>query len=168
MKWHVSTHIHIPRTKTNRDLIRQVQKELTFDNPDYIARVRMGKSTWKTPPKIESYKITGDELIVPRGCNRIIKDIFGNVEYDDYRSAGVPLPIAPKLSFRLRDYQDEAARQMKRKQQGVVIIPCGDGKTVVGIDVIRRLGITTIVMVHTLDLLSQWSEVLRCAEVDTG
>jgi superfamily II DNA or RNA helicase len=145
-----------------------LKRELTFDNPDYLNRVRLGKSTWSVPEKIEAYRITDSELIIPRGCSRIIREIFGAVEYDDRRLPGVPLPIIPKLSFNLRDYQNDAARQMKHKHQGVVIIPCGGGKTVVAVEAIRRLGTTTIIMVHTLDLLSQWKEVLKTAGVDAG
>ena len=139
MKWRVDTHIHILRNEVDRDLLKRLMRELTFDNPDYINRVRLGKSTWSVPEKIEAYRVTGEELIIPRGCNRIIKDIFGMVEYDDCRSLGVPLPDILKLPVRLRDYQVEAVRQMKRKHQGVVIIPCGGGKTVVAINAIRRL-----------------------------
>ena len=168
MKWHVDTHIHIPCNEVDRDLLKRLKRKLTFDNPEYLARVRMNKSTWNIADKIEAYKITSDELIVPRGCNRIIKEIFGAVEYDDRRSAGVPLPAAPKLPLKLRDYQDKAAEQMKRKHQGVVIIPCGGGKTAVAVDAIRRLETTTIVMVHTLDLLSQWKEVLKTTSIEAG
>ena len=163
MKWLVDTHIHIPRNEVDRDLLKRLKRELTFDNPEYLTRVRMGKSTWKVPNKIEAYKITGDELIIPRGCNRIVKEIFGAVEYDDRRSSGVPLPVIPKLPLRLRDYQDEAVQQMKRKHQGVVIIPCGGGKTAVALDAIRQAQTTTIVMVHTLDLLSLRRELLKMA-----
>ena len=168
MKWLVDTHIHIPRNEVDRDLLKRLKRELTFDNPEYITRVRMNKSTWNIAEKIEAYKITGDELIIPRGCNRIVRDIFGAVKYDDCRSTGVHLPAVPKLPFKLRDYQDEAARQMKRKHQGVVIIPCGGGKTAVAVDAIRRVGTTTIVMVHTLDLLSQWKEVLKTTGIEAG
>ena len=168
MKWLVDTHIHIPRNEIDRDLLKRLKRKLTFDNPEYITRVRLNKSTWNVSEKIEAFKITGEELIIPRGCNRMVKEIFGKVEYDDCRSLGVPLPDVPKLSLRLRDYQVEAAYQMRRKHQGVVIIPCGGGKTVVAIDAIRQAQVTTIVMVHTLDLLSQWKEVLKTADIEAG
>ena len=168
MKFLVDTHIHIPRSEVDRDMLKRLKRELTLDNPDYVNRIRLGKSTWNVPEKIEAFRITGEELIIPRGCNRIVKEIFGEVEYNDCRSPGVSLPLTPKLSFKLRDYQDDAANQMKRKHQGVVIIPCGGGKTVVAVDAIRQEQVTTIVMVHTLDLLSQWKEVLKTAGVEAG
>ena len=168
MKFLVDTHIRIPRNGVDRDLLKRLQRELTFDNPDYLNRIRLGKSTWNVPEKIEAFRITGEELIIPRGCSRIVREIFGTVEYDDRRSLGVSLPVIPKMQFKLRDYQEEAAQLMRRKHQGVVIIPCGGGKTVVAVDAIRQVQVTTIVMVHTLDLLSQWKEVLKTAGVEAG
>jgi len=168
MKFLVNTHIHILRNEVDAGLLKRLKRELTFDNPEYLNRVRLGKSTWSVPEKIEAFRITGEELIIPRGCSRIVREIFGTVEYVDCRSGGVPLQALPNLPFKLRDYQEEAACLMKRKHQGVVIVPCGGGKTVIAVEAIRRLGTTTIIMVHTLDLLSQWKEVLKTAGIEAG
>ena len=168
MKFIADTHIHIPRNEVEHDLLKKLKRELTFDNPEYLKRIRMGKSTWSIPPKIEAFRITDNELIIPRGCNNVVKGIFKAVEYDDRRAPGVPLAKLPALPFKLRDYQDEASCQMKRKHQGVIIIPCGGGKTVVVVDAIRQVQVTTIIMVHTLDLLSQWKEVLKKAGIEAG
>ena len=168
MRFLVDTHIRIPLNGTDRSLLKSLKRELTFDNPEYLKRIRLGKSTWNVREKIEAFRLSEDELIIPRGCNRIVAEIMGDVEYYDQRSPGVPLAELPALPFKLRDYQSAAARQMKRKHQGVIIIPCGGGKTVVAVDAISRIGSTTIIMVHTLDLLSQWKEVLKKAGIETG
>ena len=168
MKFIADTHIRIPRNEVGHDKLKRLKRELTFDNPEYLKRIRLGKSTWSIPPKIEVFRLTEDDLIVPRGCNNVVREIFGTVEYGDLRSSGVPLAKTPELPFKLRDYQNEAALQMKRKHQGVIIIPCGGGKTVVAVDAIRRIKTTTIIMVHTLDLLSQWKEVLKKAGIEAG
>jgi len=168
MKFLADSHIHIQRNKVDASLLKRLKRELTFDNPDYLNRVRLGKSTWSVPERIEAFRITGEELIIPRGCSRMVKAIFREVEYDDQRSPGVALPLAPNLPFKLRDYQEEAASLMKRKHQGVLIVPCGGGKTVIAVEAIRRLETTTIIMVHNLDLLSQWKEVLKTAGIEAG
>ena len=168
MKFVVDRHIRIPRVAENKQGIRELKKRLTFDNPEYINRVMMGKSTWNVEEKIEAFSITEDQLIIPRGCAGLVKEIFSDIEFNDCRTEGNPLPEIPVLPFELRDYQLEAARLMKRKEQGVIIIPCGGGKTVVAVDLIRQLKTTTIILVHTLDLLSQWKDVLNTAGVDAG
>ena len=168
MKAIVDTHIRIPRLKSYRREIKQLRRKLTLDNPEYINRLKLGKSTWKIADKIEAYVLTDDELIVPRGSVKMVKEIFPGITFDDLRARGSALSEAFMLPFELRDYQKDAVSKMKRRQQGVVIIPCGGGKTVIAVDLIRRLKTTTIILVHTLDLLSQWKEVLKSAGVNAG
>ena len=168
MKPIVDTHIRIPRSQSYRREIKQLRRKLTLDNPEYINRLKLGKSTWKVADKIEAYVLTNDELIVPRGYVKMVKELFPGITFDDQRASGEVLSQAPLFPFELREYQKDAVSKMKKKQQGVVIIPCGGGKTVVAVELIRRIKTTTIILVHTLDLLSQWKDVLKSAGVNAG
>ena len=168
MKAIVDTHIRIPRSKSYRREIKQLRRKLTLDNPEYINRLKLGKSTWKVADKIEAYVLTDVELIVPRGSVHLVKKLFPGITFNDRRTVGTALSEAIALPFELREYQREAVSEMKKKQQGVVIIPCGGGKTVVAVDLIRRVRTSAIILVHTLDLLSQWKDVLKNAGVNAG
>ncbi|MFX1576578.1 MAG: DEAD/DEAH box helicase [Promethearchaeota archaeon] len=67
-----------------------------------------------------------------------------------------------QLDMALRGYQQDALRRWQgAKNQGVVVLPTGGGKTIVGLEAIRRLVETTLIVVPTLDLLSQWREALE-------
>ena len=67
-----------------------------------------------------------------------------------------------QLDMVLRDYQEDALRRwLGAKGQGVVVLPTGGGKTVIGLEALRRLAKTTLLVVPTLDLLSQWREGLE-------
>ncbi|WP_299263169.1 DEAD/DEAH box helicase family protein [Halorientalis sp.] len=44
--------------------------------------------------------------------------------------------------------------------RGVLELPTGSGKTVIGIEAIERLGVPTLVVVPTVDLLEQWRDEL--------
>ena len=92
------------------------------------------------------------------------------------RSQGIPVIIhftlatelAPEvktsleLDMVLRDYQEEALRRWEgARRRGVVVLPTGSGKTVVALEAIRRCGHSTLIVVPTLDLLSQWREALE-------
>ncbi|MFW9830640.1 MAG: DEAD/DEAH box helicase [Candidatus Thorarchaeota archaeon] len=67
-----------------------------------------------------------------------------------------------QLDLVLRDYQEEALRRWEgAKGRGVVVLPTGSGKTVLALEVIRRLAEKTLIVVPTLDLLSQWREALE-------
>jgi superfamily II DNA or RNA helicase len=67
-----------------------------------------------------------------------------------------------QLDMVLREYQEDALRRWQgAKGKGVVVLPTGGGKTILGLEAIRRLAVTTLIIVPTLDLLSQWREILE-------
>ncbi len=71
------------------------------------------------------------------------------------------LPFATSLSVDPRPYQAEAlARWQEAHNAGVVVLPTGAGKTLVAALAIHALGLWTLVVVPTLDLLAQWRVAL--------
>jgi superfamily II DNA or RNA helicase len=67
-----------------------------------------------------------------------------------------------ELDMVLRDYQEEALRRWEgARNRGVVILPTGGGKTILALEAIRRIAERTLIVVPTLDLLSQWREALE-------
>lgn len=73
------------------------------------------------------------------------------------------IPFALALSTTLRDYQADAVNQFfeqSREQSGVVVLPCGAGKTVVGIGVLERLQMHALVLTPNETSAQQWSREL--------
>src|SRR4030066_736806 len=70
----------------------------------------------------------------------------------------------------LRDYQKQALDVwILNSRRGVIVLPTGSGKTVIGINAISLLNTPTIVVVPTLDLLDQWrSRLKKEFKVDVG
>ena len=65
-------------------------------------------------------------------------------------------------TYRLRDYQQTALDAWREADEwGVLELPTGSGKTVIGIAAIEALGTATLVVVPTIDLLEQWRRELR-------
>ncbi len=64
------------------------------------------------------------------------------------------------IGVELRDYQKEAVEAWMRDRKGVIVLPTGAGKTIVAMEIIRRLSVSTLVVVPTLALLDQWMEKL--------
>jgi superfamily II DNA or RNA helicase len=61
-------------------------------------------------------------------------------------------------------YQNEALEAWRKNDgRGVVVLPTGSGKTFVATMAIDRFPRSTLVVVPTLDLLSQWYDLLRAA-----
>ncbi len=61
----------------------------------------------------------------------------------------------------LRDYQKEALESWtKAGMRGCIVLPTGSGKTAIGIKAIEKVNLAALVVVPTLDLMAQWTEVL--------
>jgi len=84
---------------------------------------------------------------------------------------GEPLPIALRETtlagapFALRAYQADAADAFhaggsERGGSGVVVLPCGAGKTVVGMECIARAGSSTLVLTTSVTAVRQWKTEL--------
>jgi len=76
-------------------------------------------------------------------------------------------PEPPKLSRRiedrieLRDNQLAAFEAMRSSKHGVVIMPCGSGKTVVALKLIAERQTPSLVIVNTTHLLAQWVDRIK-------
>jgi superfamily II DNA or RNA helicase len=67
------------------------------------------------------------------------------------------LSRTPVCNLIARPYQDEAlAAWTSQRGRGVVVLPTGAGKTVVALVAAARLGLRTLVVVPTIELLHQW------------
>jgi superfamily II DNA or RNA helicase len=67
------------------------------------------------------------------------------------------LETQPHLDLTPRSYQREAvAAWLGASGRGLVVLPTGAGKTIVAYDAIAQLGVRTLVVVPTIELLRQW------------
>jgi DNA excision repair protein ERCC-3 len=93
-----------------------------------------------------------------------VQDLAGYIEGDP-----LPLELRPQssraLPFALRSYQQEAvdifyADGRPSGGSGIVVLPCGAGKTMVGLGVMARLQTHTLVLTPNVTGLRQWREEL--------
>lgn len=93
-----------------------------------------------------------------------VDDRGGYVEGDPF-----PVPLRTETRggrpFGLRPYQSEAARMFYAGGSvlggsGVVVLPCGAGKTVVGIGVMNLIGTKTLILTTNTVAVRQWREEL--------
>ncbi|MFS0727746.1 DNA repair helicase XPB [Paenibacillus sp. 1P07SE] len=74
--------------------------------------------------------------------------------------------------FALRDYQEHAARLFGREGSGVMVLPCGAGKTIVGIAALAELGCAALILTSNTTSVSQWRRELldktTLGEADIG
>lgn len=130
------------------------RRELVLANPDYYKKKSMGKWTGNTPEHIFLYEKVADRLYLPFGCLAEV--------YAKYR-ASVPFKrlIAPlrRINYQsgisLYPYQESAVKAALRARNGIVVMPCGAGKTQTALELIARIGGRALWLTHTQDLLNQ-------------
>ena len=74
---------------------------------------------------------------------------------------GTPFEISLDQSlWRLRDYQKEAVAKFKLGGSGVVVLPCGAGKTLVGAAAMAEIKTNTLILVTNTVSARQWRDEL--------
>ena len=85
-----------------------------------------------------------------------------NVAVDDRVATTESDRLSVSHAYDLRPYQEAAVTAWREADnRGVIELPTGAGKTVVAIDIIAQLGVPTLVVVPTIDLLDQWRRELE-------
>jgi superfamily II DNA or RNA helicase len=164
----VSGQISFRAADCHPKVIEQLWHDLTFPNPEYVSRQRMGWATHGIPETIEC--IAQDEtgwVRIPRGAVGLLRErlhgIGQEVDFEDRRvcfsdPAVLLPPLGPVQQAHLRSYQREAVSAMQRRIQGTILSPCGSGKTQMGVAAIGMIRQPALVLVHTHDLAEQWRE----------
>lgn len=137
-----------------KPLYEWCNENLVLPNPEHQERTRRGLWTGNTPRYIWLYRIDGDELVLPTGTGKQIKQFIakGDQVRTELADNG---HLNYAGSIPLYDYQLPAVEAMSRKSCGILQSPCGSGKTQMGIALAARLSRRTLWITHTQDLLTQ-------------
>lgn len=129
-------------------------ENLVIDNPDYEKKVRMNKWIGNTPKYIFLCQKIGDILVIPFGCVREFHKRFADqVEYK--LKFGTKHDATYTSKINLFDYQEQAVKSALKLKNGIIVMPCGSGKTQTAIELISRIGGSVLWLTHTQDLLNQ-------------
>ncbi|WP_456326136.1 DEAD/DEAH box helicase [Palaeococcus sp. (in: euryarchaeotes)] len=80
---------------------------------------------------------------------------------DERRIYSIPLEAEWNEKIVLRPYQKRGVKKALKEGMGVLALPVGSGKTIVGLRIIYELGISALIIVHTKELLYQWAEQIE-------
>jgi superfamily II DNA or RNA helicase len=159
------------------EVLDALRKEFTHENPQRkIAEKRLeslpSKIDWRVRASLHAtikaqpkYERTWREDVrgfsLPRGGlirAREVLERFGyEVESIDARSEGDPsLRHDYEHLLELRPHQDPCVDAITELEQGIVRSPTGSGKTTAAIAAAARIGLPTLIVVHTGALLEQW------------
>jgi len=143
-----------------KEILDYCKKELTFLNPDYIKKQRMGFWIGKTPKSISLYDFYNGNIYLPIGCFEDIWNIHPVKE--DYKDYSISNKTNITSNIVLRDYQEPCANALKKYVNGIFVLPPGLGKTQIGLYCASYLKQKTLWCTHTKELLNQAIE--RCED----
>lgn len=151
----IDTHLNVPVTQT--DVANVLKREYTRVNPKWESAKKLGFSTAGIAPYVTAYREDGSMVRFPREA---AQHLPSGSKVDDLTSEGEPGYLGTPV--KLRDYQTDAVAESVTELQtykGCVLQAApGAGKTVMALEIARRLGRKTVVLVHTSFLMTQWRD----------
>lgn len=143
-----------------KDILDYCKKELTIKNPEIQKKQAMGFWTGNLPKDIKMFSKNGNNIIIPLGC---IDDIWHiHPIKTDYI---IDFGVHEKLNFKKNklkpyNYQEKAIKAMIKAKRGILNARCGSGKSIMAIEIARRIGYKTLIICHTKELLNQFKDYL--------
>ena len=137
------------------EMLLYAKEKLIFNNPKYIKAEALGKWTGNIEKYIYMYEIRNNVLVLPFGCFKnfylkfkndlsIVKSLISPVRHINYHS-----------NINLYQYQEIAVKRLISAKNGILVSPCGSGKTIMGLETVAKLGLKTLWVAHTNDLVQQ-------------
>ena len=85
---------------------------------------------------------------------RLVMENKLNVNADYLDPQYFMLSYRPRSLIKLRDYQERIFNELRRNNyRGIVSLPTGAGKTIIGLSLIEHLGVRSLIIVPTIDLM---------------
>ena len=135
----------VPKSLLNATEQTALKKALTFSPKNvYLGPV----------PKIFAWRENANKLYIPR--------FYGVAKYGARPfNCAEGAPINVEFKGGVRENQKPAIDAFMRAGSGLLELPCGFGKTVLGLRIISLLNLKTLIIVHKDFLVQQWSERIR-------
>jgi superfamily II DNA or RNA helicase len=163
----ISNVITLDKTNLDPGTLGNIRLRFSYDNPKYLENQRLGFSNYSTNRTIDLYQENGAGITFPRGLVKGLFQIIPNIKVDD-QTVTNPVDL-PDSQIQLRPYQEKAVAAMTEKNQGVLVMPPGAGKTVSAIEAILRRGQKTLWLTHTKDLKQQaWTRFKDFTGIEPG
>ena len=120
--------------------------------------------------------IDDNTFILPKALQGLFKADMINLNFPVEDKVGFqdgdffPINQQAEETFKFRDYQldsvDTFLGKNKKDGAGVIVLPCGSGKTIVGIQSMIELKMKTLIITPNITSLKQWkTEILRLTDV---
>ncbi len=139
------------------DEVRQwVYDRLKVPNPDYANKVKLGLWLGSTPKELKLYRVSGNGIVIPYGVYKSLVYAFPELENTQNTLDFAPIRHVDYCKgIKLYPYQENAVKGLIDAKGGILQSKAGSGKTRMGIALICALGVKTLWLTHTNELLNQ-------------
>lgn len=133
-------------------------------------------TNYKSIQKVLNCSTTSESIEIPLGARGVIKqelirlgypvqDLAGYVEGAELHVA-LRSESSSHTPFALRDYQEQAVNAYYAEGSvyggsGVLVLPCGAGKTIIGIAAMAKIGMETLILTTNSTSVRQWIREIR-------
>ncbi len=153
MKWPMGNWKEISMEALTVGDMRKIENSLLLENPAWLKRDRLGYSTKGTPRFIKCWGKKDSIVYVPRH--------FGNSKFP-----GAPYYLLhhvkwPETDWTPRPLQIDPFERLKKVKEGVVVLPCGFGKSIVALFFLQYLNQRALVLVPSRTLTKQWKDYFQ-------
>ena len=163
LKLVLANQIFIEKADLPQPLANRLIRLAAFQNPEFYKAQAMRLPVWDKPRIIECAENFPNHIGLPRGCLDAVLDLLAQnkvkVELLDERQPGICISV----DFRgnLRTEQSAALKTMLLQETGVLCAPTAFGKTVTAAALIAKRSVSTLILVHRIELLKQWRDRLN-------
>lgn len=133
---------------------KKILEDLTIPNPKYLQALKYSKyKNVRIPKNLYYYTRLKNAIIVPRGYSIPFEYFVTKDNRNEQRA------IYPPFKLSLRDTQQEAKKHyLEDTEKGLIVLPTGKGKSILGLNLAYTLRQRTLVIVHKDDLVDGWSK----------
>ncbi len=158
-----SNGLHLSKVDLSPKALYLIRSLATYANPEFYAKQAMRQSTFGIPRITVLYEEDAESIVLPRGLetNLLIKMDAIGAKYTllDERNEGTKVNV--EFKGQLKSHQSEALSKLLENQDGVLSATTGFGKTVIAAKLIAEKKCSTLILVHTKELATQWKARLE-------
>ena len=160
---HKANGLYVSTTDFSARAVNALKRLSAFQNPDFYRAQRMRMPVYNKPRIISCYDIIDPYLVIPRGCEEPLVHLLESLgvayQITDETTQGNPINVS--FQGELFEEQQQAADEMLLHDNGVLSATTAFGKTVVASYLIGQKKVSTLVLVQSQALLSQWKKALE-------
>ncbi len=137
-----------------------LKENLNFVNPEYLIKKRMGIGTYNLEKYFNLIESKPNKVALPRGFSKELIRFLDeqNISYEINDNRTKLKQVKFDSSLNLYDNQKLAVVDLLQSEQGILVAPPGSGKTIIGLELISKLGQPALIVVHKRQIYNQWLE----------